>query len=411
MNEVSLFRIRLTIVRYVFFTFIGYIIIGLSLAVLPVFIHKQLGFTAIVAGIVISLQYLLTFLCRPYAGSLVDRKGPKPAITMSMMAFAISGILLLATWLFRAHPLQSLVLLVFTRLVTGFGEGMLGASPINWAILVVGDEHTGKTISYNGIASYGGLAIGASLGVIIEDKLALGAIGCLIVILGIAGWFTARQRTGVKSAAHGVRESFLKVFGIVAPYGSALALGGLGFGSISTFITLYYASLGWSGAVWCLSVFSGLFIVGRVAFESAIDKYGGLSTAIACLSVESIGLFVIWQATIPAVALVGAGITGLGFSLLFPALGVMAVKAAPAANRGAALAGYGLFIDVSLGITGPLIGGVAGAFGMHWIYAFAMAIVMLGLALAISLKKKITILADRHSRVNFTDGRNPPPTD
>jgi hypothetical protein len=47
---------------------------------------------------------------------------------------------------------------------TGCAEGMIGASPINWAIMAVGEKHTAKIISYNGVACYGALAIGASLG-------------------------------------------------------------------------------------------------------------------------------------------------------------------------------------------------------------------------------------------------------
>ena len=43
---------------------------------------------------------------------------------------------------------------------------MVGGSPINWAILKIGQQHTAKAISYNGVASYGALAIGEPLGVI-----------------------------------------------------------------------------------------------------------------------------------------------------------------------------------------------------------------------------------------------------
>ena len=56
--------ISLSLISYIFFTFIGYFIIGLSLSVLPIFIHQGLGFSMLVAGIVISLQYVMTFVMR-----------------------------------------------------------------------------------------------------------------------------------------------------------------------------------------------------------------------------------------------------------------------------------------------------------------------------------------------------------
>ena len=77
------------IISYVFFTFIGYFIIGLSLSVLPIFINKSLGFSMLVAGVVISLQYVMTFLLRAYSGKVIDSKSPKPAVLASMLSFSL----------------------------------------------------------------------------------------------------------------------------------------------------------------------------------------------------------------------------------------------------------------------------------------------------------------------------------
>ncbi len=388
--EVDASKVRLSILGFVAFTFIGYFTIGLALAVLPVFIHQQLGYSAMVAGIVISLQYITTFFFRGYSGSIVDKKGPKPAVLLGMSGFALSGALLFVSYLLRDQHALSLAALVCTRLVTGFGEGLIGASPVNWAMLATGDEHTAKAISFNGIASYSALAIGAPCGVIMQRSLGLGSLGITIIAVGLLGLLYANSRTALKGDTNMERQPFLKVLKKVTPYGICLALGGLGFGSISTFITLYYSYLNWQGAVLSLSIFSILFIIGRLIFESFITTYGGLQTSMACLVVEALGLFILWQANTPYIAFAGAGITGLGFSLVFPALGVEAVKLVPASNRGAALGGYGLFIDLSLCITGPLIGFVAGSFGMSYIYAFSAAMVLIGflLALAIRLRSK-----------------------
>ena len=375
-------NISLTIAGFVSFTFVGYFTIGLAIAVLPIFIHQVLGFNTMIAGVVISLQYITTFLMRGYAGSIVDKRGPKPAVLIGMIGFALSGILLLLAYLLRGNPVLSLGILVLTRLMTGFGEGLIGASPINWAIFAVGDEHTAKAISFNGIASYGALAAGAPLGVILNQHFGLGSIALLIVAIGAFGFFYARNKVALRGVVGASRLPFLSVLKTVTPFGLCLALAGIGFGTISTFITLYYDALNWGGAVMCLSVFSFLFILGRIFFANSINNYGGLQTAIMCLALESLGLFILWKAMSPEVALIGAGFAGLGFSLIFPALGVEAVRLVPASNQGSALGGYGLFIDLSLGITGPLVGSVASNFGMHYIFPFSMAMVLLGFVLA-----------------------------
>ena len=378
----SMSKVRLSIASYVAFSFIGYFTIGLSLAVLPIFIHQRLGYSTMIAGIVISLQYITTFLSRGYAGSIVDKRGPKPAVLMGMIGFALSGILLFAAYMLRDMHLLSLGTLVVTRLMTGFAEGLIGASPVNWAIFVVGKEHTAKAISFNGIANYSALALGAPLGVILDHSFGLGSIGLLIIAIGMGGLFYAKSKAAIKMMSDAPRQPFLKVLKTITPYGICLALGGIGFGTISTFITLYYAHLNWQGAVLCLSVFSLLFVLGRIIFANAIDTQGGMRTAMACLAVESIGLLILWLAKDPYVAVAGAGIAGLGFSLVFPALGVEAVKLVPDSNQGAALGGYGLFIDLSLGLTGPLVGGVASQFGLMYIFPFSMCMVIIGLALA-----------------------------
>lgn len=376
------------IISYVIFSFIGYFLIGLPLAIIPIFITKNLGFSELIAGIVISLQYITTFLMRGFAGKIVDTKGPKPAVLISMAFFAICGVLLYLTHFFHTSAIISLVILIIARLVTGCAEGMVGASPINWAILKFGKEHTAKAISFNGVASYGGLALGAPLGVVINDHFGLEGIGIFTLVLGVIAYFIAKIKQNIISNAVKVEQSFLKVLKIITPLGLCLTLAGLGFGGISNFITLYYEFFGWKNAALCLTVFSVLFIIGRLIFNSSINKYGGVKVGIVCMTFETIGLFILFLSTTPHIALIGAGITGLGFSLVFPAFGVKAVSLVSDSNKGAALAAYGLFIDISLGITGPLIGGVIGLFGMHSLFLACCLMVFVGLLLSLYLNKK-----------------------
>ncbi|MFV0469700.1 MAG: MFS transporter [Dysgonomonas sp.] len=379
-------KISISLIGYVILTFLGYSIIGLPLAILPIFINKILGYNAIISGLVISLQYFTTFIMRGYAGTIVDKKGPKPAVLKSMICFALSGVLLFVAYECRFAPVLSLSVLIITRLVTGCGEGMIGASPINWAMLAVGDQHTGTAISFNGIASYGGLAIGAPLGVLLEKYIGIEGVAIVIICVAITGFIIAKRKKAYKNTIQENRQSFMKVLKKVSSYGICLAIGGLGFGAISTFMTLYYDYMHWTNGALCLTVFGATFILTRIVFNNAIKKYGGIKVSIASFIVETLGLAIIAFAGDVWLTLVGAGITGIGFSLVFPALGVEAVKLVSASNKGSALAAYGLFIDISLGITGPLVGVVAEHWGMGKIYPFSMGIVFIGLLLSLLLK-------------------------
>ncbi|MFT4061840.1 MAG: MFS transporter [Edaphocola sp.] len=371
---------RWLIVGYVIFTFIGYFNIGLSLAVLPVFITGSLGYNAVMAGLAISVQYVATLLFRGYSGKVVDSSGPKPAVQFSMFAFFVSGIVLAMAFAARDHAHLSLALIIVTRLLTGCAEGMVGASPINWAMLRVGSRHTATIIPYNGIASYGALAMGAPLGVYVIKLGNFYWLAAIIVISSVVGFVYVKTKRALDGSHNAARQSFVKVLAHVAPYGICLGLGGLGFGTISTFMTLYYAYRHWANGALALSLFGILFIAGRLFFSNSISRYGGLRVGIVCLLVEAMGLAIIWLWPSAAGSLIAAAIAGLGFSLVFPALGVEAIKASPPANQGAALAGYGVFIDISLGLTGPLVGFVAERFGMAAIFPFAMGVVLIGVA-------------------------------
>jgi len=379
--------ITLQVVSIVLFTFIGYLNIGIPLAVLPGYVHNHLGYGTVIAGLVISVQYLATLLSRPYASRFIDTRGSKRAVMIGLAGCGLSGVfMLVSTWL-TSMPAWSLASLLIGRLVLGSAESLVGSGSIGWGIGRVGAQNTAKVISWNGIASYGAIAIGAPLGVVMVGHLGMWSLGVSIMLLGALGVLLAWPKLAAPIVS-GVRLPFLHVLGRVLPHGTGLALGSIGFGTIATFITLYYATNHWENAALCLSLFGASFISARLLFGNLINRIGGFRVAIACLSVETLGLLLLWLAPNPELALAGAALSGFGFSLVFPALGVEAVNLVPASSRGAAVGAYSLFIDLSLGITGPLVGAVAAGFGFASIFLFAALAALSGLLLSVYLYRQ-----------------------
>nr|WP_314571114.1 MFS transporter [uncultured Pseudomonas sp.] len=379
--------VTLQVVSIVLFTFIGYLSIGIPLAVLPGFVHSDLGYGAVIAGLVISVQYLATLLSRPQASKIIDNLGSKKAVIYGLVGCGISGLfMLLAGWL-QSWPALSLTSLLLGRVLLGSAESLVGSGSIGWGIGRVGAANTAKVISWNGIASYGALAIGAPLGVLMVKHLGLWSMGASIIVLAGVGIALAWNKLPAPVVA-GERLPFLHVLGRVLPHGTGLALGGIGFGTIATFITLYYASNAWDNAALCLSLFGASFILARLLFGNLINRLGGFRVAIVCLSVETLGLLLLWLAPSQELAMAGAALTGFGFSLVFPALGVEAVNLVPASSRGAAVGAYSLFIDMSLGITGPVAGAIAAGFGFSSIFLFAAAAACAGLGLTFYLYRQ-----------------------
>ena len=379
--------ITLQVVSIVLFTFIGYLNIGIPLAVLPGYVHNHLGYGTVIAGLVISVQYLATLLSRPYASRYIDTRGSKRAVMVGLAGCGLSGVFMLVSSWLTSMPAWSLASLLIGRLVLGSAESLVGSGSIGWGIGRVGAQNTAKVISWNGIASYGAIAIGAPLGVVMVGHLGMWSLGASIMALGALGVLLAWPKLAAPIVS-GVRLPFLHVLGRVLPHGTGLALGSIGFGTIATFITLYYATNHWENAALCLSLFGASFISARLLFGNLINRIGGFRVAIACLSVETLGLLLLWLAPNPELALAGAALSGFGFSLVFPALGVEAVNLVPASSRGAAVGAYSLFIDLSLGITGPLVGAVAAGFGFASIFLFAALAALTGLLLSVYLYRQ-----------------------
>lgn len=379
--------VTLQIVTIVSFTFIAYLTIGIPLAILPGYVHTQLGYSSLLAGFAISVQYIATLLSRPLAGRMADTAGPKSTVLIGLTACGISGALLIGAALLQHLPTLSLATLLVSRLVLGFGESWVATGAIMWGIGQVGTAHTARVISWNGITTYGALALGAPLGVILEHSAGFVFIGIIMLALGLAGFILATLKAPVP-VVHGERLPFRRVLNRVLPHGIGLALGSAGFGSIATFITLFYASRNWPNAALSLTVFGALFIGTRLAFANAIQNHGGFRVAMASFTIECAGLLLLWLAPVPLLALAGAALTGSGFALIFPALGVEAVGLVPPASRGAALGAYSVFLDLSLGITGPLAGLIAGEFGYSQVFLFAALAAASGVVLTLGLSSR-----------------------
>ena len=387
-TALSGFRLNLRIFSVVMFNFASYLTIGLPLAVLPGYVHDVMGYSAFWAGLVISLQYLTTLISRPHAGRYADLWGPKKVVVVGLCGCFISGLCYALAAISSALPLLSLLLLCTGRLILGVGQSFAGTGSTLWGVGVVGPLHIGRVISWNGIFTYGAMAIGAPLGVAIFDRGGLLLLAGIITAIALLSILLALPRAQVKSSA-GRPLPFRAVLGRIWRFGLLLAMGSAGFGVIATFITLFYQDKGWDGAAFALTLFSVAFVGTRLLFPHAITRHGGLNVALVCFAVEALGLFMVWGAGDPWLARGGALLTGAGFSLVFPAIGVVAVSAVPPQNQGSALATYTAFMDLALGITGPLAGLIMSAMGVPSVYLLSGLLACLAMAVTVRLKKAV----------------------
>jgi MFS family permease len=347
-------------------TALAYFCVGLPLAVLPGWVHGNLGYSAVIAGAAISMQYVATVVSRRMVGPMADTAGPKRTILVGFACCLSSGLAAIGAGAIaglapHAHglvPMAALAAILLSRILLGFGESMIGTGAIAWAIARTGTDHTARVISWNGIATYGAIALGAPVGTWLYASGGMMAVGMALLAAGLAGLAFAWPQAATQ-VVKAQRLPFRAVFLRVLPYGAVLALGAIGFGVISAFIALYYSAQGWAGAWVALSAFGCCFVLARMLFVRSIARHGGLKVALAFLVIETLGLGLVWAGEHAWVAALGAGLAGFGFALVFPALGMIVVDLAPPQNRGSAIGAYSMFTDVALCVTGPVAGFLA----------------------------------------------------
>ncbi|QHI95998.1 MFS transporter [Aristophania vespae] len=385
----------------VLFNLLVYFIIGLPNAVIgAIFVHETLGFSTAIAGMTLSLQYLGTFGTRLVAGQLVDRYGPKKILSYGLLATTISGAIMCVAALIPT--LMSLTgstryialgLALLSRIFLGWGESWTATSVTTWNIRRVGRTHTSVAISWNGVTSYGGIALGVTVGKYLSHfmpNIGLLPVGIASAALAFGGLaLLIPFYTGVKPlpVQKGKQMSFFHALRKVLPYGAGLAAGSFAFGTISSFLALYFSANEWTHIGRAFGIFSAVFILGRLLFASQIDKRGGMLVAFISLVVSALAMAIFCAFHTELGATIGAALTGAGFSLLFPALGTMAVKTGGAEYSGILLAAYSVFTDLTIFVVGPLMGAIQVKAGWNAMFGVVGLLCLSGIALSTLLSR------------------------
>lgn len=358
--------------------FAAYLLIGLAMPVLALYVHVQLAQSTFLVGVVAGSQFGAALLSRPWAGYFADSRGPKQAVVAGLVVAAGAGLCYLASLRVASQPTTAVAVLLVGRVLLGFAESFIITGALSLGLARLGTPRTGQVMSWVGTALYAAYAVGAPVGTTLYARygfkaIALAATGIpLFTLLLVALLQGAAPRPAVRPALTSVLRAVWRP-------GVGAAISSVGFGAITTFIVLLYAQQYWGQSWLAFTLLSLAFVVGRLLLGHLPDKIGGAKVALGCVLVEALGLALIWRAGGPGLALAGVVLTGLSYSLVYPALGVEALRRAPPESRGLAMGAYTAFLDLSLGVASPALGLVAGGWGLSAVFLVS-AVVVLGAA-------------------------------
>jgi MFS family permease len=353
--------------------------------VLPGQVRDVLGFSAFIAGVVIGLQSFATVLTRHFAGNKADLSGAKITVQSGLLFSAGAGLTYLVSSFFIHTAFLSLLILITGRLILGLGESLLITGALMWGIGLMGNHNSGKVMAWNGIAMYAALSVGAPIGLIISHAFLFHGVSLAVIFPPLVGLMLTKLIPNVhEKNILAEKEPFFKIVKSVWIYGLGMGLGTIGFGALSSFIVLYFKQKSFGNAGVAMLIFGACYTSVRLVAGHLPDQIGGKKVAIASLSVEALGQCLIWLAPNLLIAYLGVALTGFGFSLVFPAFGVQAIKNMPAHSRGSAVGAFFAFFDIALGITGPLCGAVGSMVGFSAIYLMGALAALGGFLIAMN---------------------------
>ena len=363
---------------------IAFVVIGLALPVLPLHVHKGLGLGTFVVGLVAGSQFVASLVSRVWAGQFADSRGAKHAVVAGLLAAVAGGLLYLLSLRFSGTPLVSVTILLLGRALLGGAESFIITGGVTWGLALAGPANAGKVIAWVGMAMFAALALGAPLGTTLYAIGGFSAIAAATIFIPLATTVVVAPLAPVRPQ-RGDRPALLKVARAVWMPGFGSALSSIGFGTMIAFSSLLSVERHWS-PVWLLfSVFAASLVAARLFLGHMPDRLGGARVALVSVLIEAAGLGLIWLAPAQASAVAGALLTGLGFALVYPGLGVEAVRRAPPQSRGLAMGAYTAFLDVALGFGSPALGLVAGWAGLGAVFLAGALVVLCAAAIAARL--------------------------
>lgn len=363
---------------------IAFLVIGLALPVLPLHVHQGLGLSVFVVGLVTGSQFAASLISRVWSGHYADSRGAKRAVIAGLLTAVVAGLLYLLSLRFVGAPWASVTILLLGRALLGGAESFIITGAVSWGLALVGPQSAGRVIAWVGMAMFAALALGAPLG---TTLYAVGGFAAVAVATTLAPLVTMLLVAPLSAVPlqRGAPPTLMKVVRAIWMPGLGSALSSIGFGAIIAFSSLLSAERGWNPVWLAFSTFAGSLVVARLVFGHMPDRLGGARVALVCVLIETAGLALIWLAPGRGLAAVGAAFTGFGYSLVYPGLGVEAVRRAPPQSRGLAMGAYTACLDLALGFGSPALGLIAGWAGLGSVFLASALTVLCAAVIAVRL--------------------------
>jgi len=333
-----------------------YAALGTVLGILPDYVHS-LGGDAVLVGLAVGAPAITGAAGRPLGGRVADHRGPARIVIAGALAMAVGTL---------PAFVDSLPLLIVSRLMVGAGEAAMMAATVLWLLRLAGPERRGRAMGHVGLANYAGLTVGPLLAQALSGSEHPSRVWITAAILPLLAAASAAVlgRSPDRSVAPdpdahepqpdtAAQRSTLRA--TLRP-GLGLMLVNFGYVAVLSFGAAAATEQGTGIASLVIPVFGVGVIASRTILAGIPDRFGAPRTLTAAVTLEAAGLAGMAATTSPPVAVIALVVMAVGQGLAVPSLGLLALASVPPSRHGRTAGAFFAYFDAGVGLGGPLVG-------------------------------------------------------
>ncbi len=345
---------------------------------------RDLGGSAIAAGLFLGFLTYASALSGPVTGGIADRVGKRRVLLVSSAAIAVFSLI------YSVLPRYELMLALV--IVHGlFWSGLLVAAS-SYVTDIVPPHRRAEGMSYWGMSTIFAVSMAPAIGLWVYERggwrtLCLEAAG-LSVLMFVIAW-TMLPKDGPRRAERAAWSWSSLIEWKVLALSFTMFLYSFGYGGITSFVAMYSEASGVHPASLYFTVFSVAILVTRPYVARLGDRIGHKKVFVPCLFLVVAGFALLSVGGSRGMFIASALLFGTGFGSAYPLfLGHVMRHVAPE-RRGAAFGSIIAAFDTGIGTGSMVIGWIVQHYGYRSAYGVAAALALLTVPYFLTVEPKV----------------------
>lgn len=346
----------------------------LLLAVLPVFIVRELDGTQAQVGVVVGVFALAAVMIRPTSGWLIERWNRRLGLALGALIYCVAPVLYTTA--------DSVPVMIGFRFFHGFGIALFTTASSVLVADMAPLARRGEAMGYYGMMMNVAMATGPVAGAALVERGGFGplfwlsallALGCLLIV----PLLSEPVRPPLPSAVQTSPRPSLLSRSTVFPGFLAICMT-MSFGAVLSFLPLFVQDRQLGNPGLYFIVYSIAVIIARPVSGKWSDHVGRARVIIPGLLVLALAMTLLPYAASLVWLLSVAALQGVGFGAVQPALMAFCVDRVTERERGPALATLMLAFDIGHGLSAIGLGFLLEQTGFTTMFLFTAGVSVLG---------------------------------